>query len=78
MMGKHANICVSQNHPTWASGSLEEEQALRELAQELLRKRANHAKQLMQRHSEKADKALAAAPTTKPESVAQPTGETIR
>ncbi|WAO91654.1 Hypothetical protein NCS54_00913400 [Fusarium falciforme] len=65
------------NHPTRAPGSLEEEQALRELAQELMRKRANHAKQLMQRHTEKADKAMAAAPTTKPESVGPPPGETI-
>ncbi|KAI8665021.1 hypothetical protein NCS56_00936700 [Fusarium sp. Ph1] len=65
------------HHPTRDPGSLEEEQALRELAQELMRKRANHAKQIMQRRSEKADKALPAAPTTKPESVAPPPGETI-
>lgn len=76
--GKHANICVSQSHPTRAPGSLEEEQALRELAQELMRKRANHTKQVMQRHTEKADKVMAAAPTSKPETAAPPPEKTIR
>lgn len=76
--GEHANICVPQSHTARAPGSLEEEQVLRELAQELMRKRANHAKQLMQRHTEKADMAMAAAPTSKPETTVPPLEETIR
>ncbi|KAL2678668.1 hypothetical protein Neosp_009419 [[Neocosmospora] mangrovei] len=68
-----------RNHTTRAPGSLEEEQALRELAQELMRKRANHAKKLMQRRrTEKVDKVMAAAPTSKLETVALPLEETTR
>ncbi|RSL51309.1 hypothetical protein CEP51_015226 [Fusarium floridanum] len=61
---RHANICVSQNHPTRAPESFEEEQALRELAQELIKKRAIHATKLTRRHIEKTDKAMGVVPTT--------------
>ncbi|RSL53232.1 hypothetical protein CEP54_010486 [Fusarium duplospermum] len=65
IMEKHANIRVSQSHPTRAPGSLEEEQALKDLAQELIKKRAMHATKLTRRHTEKTDKAMEVVPTPK-------------
>ncbi|RSL67335.1 hypothetical protein CEP53_002991 [Fusarium sp. AF-6] len=53
------------HHPTRAPESFEEEQALRELAQELIKKRAIHATKLTRRHIEKTDKAMGVVPTTK-------------